>query len=105
MTPLEGAARNADGSVRVVVGPGGALRELELREDALARGARHLAAVVLDVVRVATAEVGERARQLVRAELDGLPDDALAALGYEVAADVDLREQVESTTPDTWQVL
>lgn len=98
---VEGVARNADGSIRVTVGPGGMLRDLELRDAALTQGGRRLADTVVELVRVATAEAAQRARHLLRAELDGLPAAALAALGF--PDDDELIEQVESTTPPTWR--
>ncbi|HEX5117864.1 MAG TPA: YbaB/EbfC family nucleoid-associated protein [Pseudonocardiaceae bacterium] len=100
---VEGTARSADGSIRVTVGPGGMLRGLEIRPAALDRGGRWVADTVLDLVRVATAAAGERARHQLRDELDGLPPEALAALGF--ATDERLVEEVESTVPLTWQDL
>jgi DNA-binding protein YbaB len=101
--PMEGTARSADGSVRVTVGPGGMLRGLEIRPAALNRGGRWVADTIVDLVRVATAAAGERARHRLREELAGLPADALAALG--ITADPKLVEEVESTVPLTWQDL
>lgn len=96
---VEGAARSADGSVRLAVGPGGALRALELRPPALDLGGRQLADAILALARVATAQANQRAGQLLR----GLPAGSLAALGCVV--DPGLVERVESTTPDTWREL
>jgi hypothetical protein len=100
---VAGTARSPDGSVRVTVGPGGLLRGLEIRPAALDRGGRWVADTVLDLVRVATAAAGERARHQLREELAGLPADALAALGF--STDARLVEEVESTVPLTWQDL
>lgn len=96
-----GSARSADGAVKVTVGPGGALRALDMRDDALAMGGRRLADTVLELVRIATVEATSRARNRLRDELAGLPADALAALG--LADDPELAEQVESTVPVTWR--
>jgi hypothetical protein len=101
---LEGTARSADGGIRLTVGPGGVLKTLEVRESALAQGGRRLADTVLALTRLATAEVAHRARNELRTELAGLPDDLLAALGF-TAEDPDLAEQVESTVPLTWRDL
>ncbi|HEX3588293.1 MAG TPA: YbaB/EbfC family nucleoid-associated protein [Pseudonocardiaceae bacterium] len=100
---VEGSARSADGGVRVTVGPGGVLKALEIRQDALDHGGRHLARTILDLATVATAAASERARHLLRDELAGLPDDALAALGF--TTDARLVEEVESTVPVTWRDL
>lgn len=100
---IEGTARSADGSVRITVGPGGMLTGLEIRQSALDGGARKLAATVLRLAALATATASERARHLLRDQLTGLPDDALAALGF--TTDPRLVEEVESTVPVTWQDL
>lgn len=100
---IQGSARSGDGAVRVTVGVGGALRELEIRESALAVGGRELAATILRLTEFAAAEAAGRARHLLRDELAGLPADALAALGF--AGDGELAEQVESTVPETWREL
>jgi hypothetical protein len=100
---IQGSARSDDGAVRVTVGTGGALRELEIRQSALAMGGRELAATVLRLTDLATAEAVSRARNLLRAKLSGLPVDALAALGC--TQDDELAEQVESTVPTTWRDL
>lgn len=102
-TDIEGSARSADGAISMTVGLGGVLRELEIRDDALRRGGRELARVLLDLARQATAHAGQRARNRLRDELTGLPADALAALGF--TEDEELVERVESTTPATWRVL
>lgn len=101
---LSGSARSADGTVSLTVGPGGALLALEIRNDALAMGGRHVADTVLALTRIATAEMAHRARQQLRDELAGLPADALAALGFP-DEDAELAEQVESTVPVTWRDL
>jgi hypothetical protein len=100
---VEGTARCADGSIRVTVGPGGMVRGLEIRQAALERGGRWVADTILDLVRVATAAAGERARHQLRDELAGLAPEALAALGF--TTDERLVEEVESTMPVTWQDL
>jgi hypothetical protein len=101
-TALTGTARSADGGIRLTVGPGGVLRTLEIRESALTEGGRRLADTVLELARLATAEVAHRARNALRAELTGLPVDMLAALGFP-DEDAELAERVESTVPLTWQ--
>jgi hypothetical protein len=100
---VEGTARSADGSIRVTVGPGGMPRDLEIRQVALDRGGRWVAETLLNLIRVATAAAGERARHQLREELVGLPAEALAALGF--STDARLVEEVESTMPMTWQDL
>jgi DNA-binding protein YbaB len=96
---MTGVARAADGSVRLTVAPGGALRALEIRPAALDLGARHLADTILALAKVATAQANQRAGQL----LGDLPTVSLAALGCTV--DPALVERVESTMPDTWRDL
>jgi DNA-binding protein YbaB len=100
---VEGTARNADGSVRLAVAPGGALRALDIRPAALDLGARHLADTILELAKLATAQANQRATHLMCDVLAGLPPASLAALGC--VPDPALVEAVESTTPDTWQDL
>jgi hypothetical protein len=101
MNPVYGTARSANGSVKVVVGPGGVLRSVELTAAALDDGPSSLAAAVLAVTRVATAEANQRMRNRLRAELTGLPADSVRALGF--TDDSDVVDRVESTVPDTWR--
>jgi DNA-binding protein YbaB len=100
---VEGTARNAEGSIRLTVAPGGALRTLDIRPTALDLGTRHLADTILALAKLATAQANQRATHLMCDVLAGLPPASLAALGC--APDPALMEAVESTTPDTWQDL
>lgn len=101
MTDIDGSALSADGLIRVRVGLGGVLRGLDIRDEALGQGGQRLAAAVLELARVASVQAAQRARHRFRAELAGLPQDALAALGF--TDDTDLVETAESTTPATWR--
>jgi type VI protein secretion system component VasA len=101
VTGLDGTALSAYGQVRVTVGLGGVLRGLDIRDEALAQGGRRLAATVLELARLASVQAAQRARHHFRDELAGLPQDALAALGF--TDDSELVESAESTTPVTWR--
>jgi hypothetical protein len=101
MTDIDGTALSEDGQVRVTVGLGGVLRGLDIRDEALGQGGRRLAATVLELTRLASVQAAQRARHRFRDELAGLPEDALAALGF--TDDTELVETAEATTPATWR--
>ncbi len=101
MNDIEGTALSADGLIRVTVGLGGVLRGLDIRDEALGQSGPRLARTVLELARHASTQAAQRARHRFREELAGLPDEALAALGF--ADDADLVEQAESTVPATWR--
>lgn len=92
------ASARRDG-IAVEVAPGGALRSLELSQEALRAGASRLAHTILELVDEATARAGQRAKLTL---LAGLSDSETAALG--LARDDALTETSEATTPDSWRV-
>lgn len=95
------ARERADGVV-VEVSPGGGLQHLTLDERAMRLGRHELAARVLELVETATAAANAAAMHALAAELDGLGDGTLVALGIGQPADV--TEAAELTTRETWSV-
>ena len=67
--------------IEIEVGPGGALRSLELDDDAIALGATRLAGSITALVREAADQANREARELVAAEVGELAEEALAAVG------------------------
>ncbi|WP_158882636.1 YbaB/EbfC family DNA-binding protein [Amycolatopsis anabasis] len=98
---ISGRADDRAHGIEVEVGPGGALRRLELQPEALQLGRHGLATAILDLVRKANAQASQRTRHALRDELAGLTGDELELLG--LTQDAALTESVESTTPDTWR--
>ena len=91
---ITGSARTRD--VAVEVHPGGALATLSITDRALREGGPALAATLLNLVRLATAEADQRTRHSL-----GLDGKAATTLG--LTTDTELTEAVETTTPDSWR--
>ncbi len=76
--PVTGRARSADGSIAVVVSPGGVLLDVRLTPAALQRGSADLAREVVTLAARATRQASERVHRAVSAVLD---QDTARALG------------------------
>lgn len=88
--------------VTLEVTPGGALRGLELTEDALRTGGPALARTILALVGEATARADQRARLAMRDAIGDLTDSEATVLG--LTRDDKLTEVAEGTTPEHWRV-
>lgn len=90
-------ARDYAAGVTVEVGAAGRLRTIGLNHKSMRLGGDALAALILELVRTATAQANQRARLAIA---DALPGADLDSLG--LGRDPALAELIEHTTPDTW---
>jgi len=79
--PLTGQARSADGSVTVVVAPGGMLTDVTLTPAALRRGSAELSREVVALAARATRQASGRLHRTLSGVLDPTATRALGALG------------------------
>lgn len=84
---IEATARSADHAVTVTVGAGGALRRVDIAEDAKRRGAARLRANILEAARKATSKANYLAQELLRERMgrSGPEYAASAGLRYDPA--------------------
>ncbi|WP_018682446.1 YbaB/EbfC family nucleoid-associated protein [Actinokineospora enzanensis] len=83
--PVVGRATSGDGSVSVVVRPGGLLSEVKLTAAALDAGADALAAQVMAVAERATRRAGANMHRTLAPVLGPEGEKHLSSLGYEPA--------------------
>src|SRR5690606_26769973 len=72
LNELESVATSPDGSVRVVAGPGGAVKDIKLSQEALRQQAGALSATIMSTLQRAVAGAARKQAELVEAHMGGM---------------------------------
>lgn len=72
LAELEAVATSPDGAVRVVAGPGGAIKDIRLSQEALRQQAGAVSATIMSTLHRAVAEAARKQAAVVEARMGGL---------------------------------